>query len=111
MGPALPMALSDQRVAELLRLQELLADQSLSEANKDAWVLSGPSFTVQAIYTLRPGRIRGPAPFAEVPFGVEASSPSEDQGIRLAPATTAIVDEVLVAAHGLGFSLGMPVVR
>ena len=48
---------------------------------------------------------------AEVPFGAEASSPSEDQGIRLAPATTAPDDEVLAAAHGLGFFRGMLVER
>ena len=43
-----------------------------------------------------------------MPVGVEASSPSEDQGICLAPATTAIDDEVLVAARGPGLSRGMP---
>ena len=51
-APDLPEALSDQRVAELLRLQELLADQSLSEATQDVWVWSGPSFTVRAVYRL-----------------------------------------------------------
>ena len=39
-------------MAELLRLQELLADQNLSEATQDAWVWSGPSFTVRAVYRL-----------------------------------------------------------
>ena len=33
-------------------------------------------------------------------FCVETSSPSKDQGIRLAPATTAPDDEVPAAAHG-----------
>ena len=51
-APALPEALSDQRVAELLRLQELLANQCLSETTQDAWVWSGPTFTVQAAYRL-----------------------------------------------------------
>ena len=51
-APALPVALSDQRVTELLRLQELLADQSLSEATQDAWVWNGPNFTVRAVYRL-----------------------------------------------------------
>ena len=51
-APALPEALSDQRVTELLRLQELLADQSLSEATQDAWVWNGPNFTVRAVYRL-----------------------------------------------------------
>ena len=32
--------------------------------------------------------------------GVEASSPSEDQGVSLAPATTAPDDKVPTAAHG-----------
>ena len=42
-----------------------------------------------------------------MPVGVEASSPFEDQGIRLAPATTTIDDEVHVTACGLGLSRGM----
>ena len=50
--PSLPQALANQRVAELLSLQELLADQRLSEAAQDAWVWSGPSFTTQAAYRL-----------------------------------------------------------
>ena len=48
----LPQALSDQRVAELISLQELLADRRLSEAAQDAWVWSGPSFTTRATYIL-----------------------------------------------------------
>ena len=44
-------------------------------------------------------------------FGVEASSPSDDQGICLAPATTAPDDEVSAAAYGPRFSHGMPIVR
>ena len=60
---------------------------------------------------LRAGGIRGSAPLAEVPFGVEASSPFEDQGIRLAHARTAPEDEVPTAAHGPELSCGMPVVR
>ena len=51
-APALPEALSDQLVAELLRLQEFLVDQSLSEATQDAWVWNCPSFTVPAVYRL-----------------------------------------------------------
>ena len=53
----------------------------------------------------------GPALFAEVSLGVEATSPFEDQGFHLAPATTAIDDEVLAAAHVPGLSRGMPAVR
>ena len=44
-------------------------------------------------------------------FGVEASSPSEDQGVCLAPATTAPDDEVPIVAHGPGRSNRMPTVR
>ena len=53
----------------------------------------------------------GSAHPAEVPFGVEASHPSEDQGVFLAPATTASDDEISAAAYGPGRSSGMPVVR
>ena len=55
--------------------------------------------------------IGGPAPLAKVSLGEEASSPSEDQGIRLAPAMTTPDDEVLAAAHGPRLSLGMSIVR
>ena len=46
-----------------------------------------------------------------MPFGVEASSRSEDQGIRLALATTAPDDKVPATVHGPGFSRGMLAVR
>ena len=52
LGMTLPQALPDQRVAELLSLQELLANQRLSEAAQDTWVRSGPSFTTRAAYRL-----------------------------------------------------------
>ena len=44
-------------------------------------------------------------------FGVEAPPTSEDQGICLALALTALDDEVPTTAHGPGFSRGMPDVR
>ena len=44
-------------------------------------------------------------------FGVEAMSPSEDQGVCLAPATTETEDEIPVAEYGTGRSSGMPIVR
>ena len=50
--PALPAALTDQWVAELLRLQELLGDRHLAEAAQDAWVWNGPRFSVRAAYEL-----------------------------------------------------------
>ena len=51
-APALLVSLPDQRVDELLRLQELLADQRWSEGAHDAWEWSSPSFTVRAAYRL-----------------------------------------------------------
>ena len=44
-------------------------------------------------------------------FSVEASSPSKDQGVRLAPAPMAPDDEVPTAAHGPELSRRVPVVR
>ena len=49
--------------------------------------------------------------FAEVSLSVEATSPVEDQNLRLAPVTTAIDDEVLAAAHGRGIFRGLSTVR
>ena len=46
-----------------------------------------------------------------MPFSVEASSPFEDQGVRLAPFTTVPDDEVSAAAHGPGLAHGVPDVR
>ena len=46
-----------------------------------------------------------------MPFGVEATSPSEDQGVCLAPATTTTDDEIPAAPYGTGHSNGMHVVR
>ena len=43
-----------------------------------------------------------------MPVGVEALSLFEDQGISLAPSTTAPDDEVPAAAHGLGLPRGVP---
>ena len=50
--PALPAALTDQRVAEIISLQELLADRGPSEAAPDAWVWTGPHFSARAAYRL-----------------------------------------------------------
>ena len=44
-------------------------------------------------------------------FGVEGSSPSKDQGLRLTLATTTPDDEVPAAAHGPRLSRGVPIVR
>ena len=57
------------------------------------------------------GGLRGSAPLAAVPVGVEASSLSEDQGVRLAPSKTAPDDEVPAAAHGRGLPFRVPTVR
>ena len=48
-APALPTALSDQRVLDFMRLQELLANQRPS-TGPDAWIWSGQNFTVRAVY-------------------------------------------------------------
>ena len=47
--------------------------------------------------TRRTRRIRSSC---RVPFGVEASSPSKDQGVCLTLVTTALDDEVPIAAYG-----------
>ena len=61
--------------------------------------------------TSGPGELGGSAHPAEVSFGVETTSPSEDQGVFLAPATTTTDHEIPAAAYGTGRSSGMPVVR
>ena len=48
-APALPSALSEQRMLDFMRLQELLANQRPS-AGPDKWSWSGQSFNVRAIY-------------------------------------------------------------
>ena len=48
-APALPEALFDQRVGDLLWLQELLADRQPSD-RPDAWIWSEPLFSVRAVY-------------------------------------------------------------
>ena len=58
-----------------------------------------------------PGEFGGSAQPIEVPSGVEATSPSEDQGVCLAPATATTDDEIPTAAFGTARSSGMPVVR
>ena len=61
--------------------------------------------------TSGPEVLGGSAHPVEVPLGVEASSPSEDHGVCLAPATTATDDEISAASYGTGCSSGMSVVR
>ena len=58
-----------------------------------------------------PGELEGSTPLAAVPFGVEASSPFKEQGVRLAPSMTAPDDEVPAAALGLGLPRGVPAMR
>ena len=57
------------------------------------------------------GGLRGSAPLAAVPVGAEASSLSEDQGVRLAPSKTTPDDKVPAAAHGRKLPRGVPTVR
>ena len=49
---ALPAALADKRVADLLRLQETLGDQRLVEAAPDMWVWRSSRFSAWAAYRL-----------------------------------------------------------
>ena len=48
--PALREAMSDQRVADFLRLQKLLADSRPSEGN-DVWIWSEQRFSARAVYS------------------------------------------------------------
>ena len=48
-APPMPAALSDQRMSELLCLQELLANQRQSEG-QDGWTWCEPRFSVRAAY-------------------------------------------------------------
>ena len=48
--PALREAMSDQRVADFLRLQEVLADSRPSEGN-DVWIWSEQCFSARAVYS------------------------------------------------------------
>ena len=48
-APALPVALSDQRADDLIRMQTLLGDCQLSEG-PDAWVWQEPRFSARAVY-------------------------------------------------------------
>ena len=50
--PVLPAALTDQRVAELLRLQELLGDRRQVEAAPEMWVWRSSWFSARAAYRL-----------------------------------------------------------
>ena len=109
----LPQALSDQWVAELISLQELLADRRLSEVAQDAWVWSGPSFTTRATYILLRDHENSENPLIlqRCRLVWKRRLPSKDQGVCLAPATMAIDDEILAAAIGTRRSSGMPAVR
>ena len=55
--PPLPLALSDQRVADLLGLQSQLADIRPQEATRDAWVWRQSRFSAKATYCLLCGQI------------------------------------------------------
>ena len=55
-APALPSALSDQRMLDFMQLQELLANQR-PFAGPDAWIWSGQFFNVRAVYLRLRGRV------------------------------------------------------
>ena len=54
---ALPQALSDQRLADLLGLQSQLADIRPLKATRDAWVWWQPRFSAKATYRLLYGQM------------------------------------------------------
>ena len=56
----------------------------------------------------RPRGLRGSAPLTVVPVGMKASSPFEDQDLRLAPPMTAPDDKVPAAVHGPGLPRRVP---
>ena len=56
-NPPLPQALSDQRLAEFLRLQSHVVDLRPLEATRDAWVWRHSRFTVKAVYRLLCGQL------------------------------------------------------
>ena len=56
-NPPLPRALSDQRLAEFLRLQSHLVDFRPLEATRDVWVWRQSRFTVKAVYRLLCGQL------------------------------------------------------
>ena len=55
--PMLPLALSDQRLADLQGLQSQLTDIRPQEATKDAWVWRQPLFSAKATYHLLYGQM------------------------------------------------------
>ena len=57
------------------------------------------------------GGLGGSAPLAAVPVGAKALSPSENQGVCLAPSTIAPDNEVPAAAHGPGLPNRVSAVR
>ena len=68
--------------------------------------LASPLGSIQTSSGL--GGLGGSAPLSEMLFGAEVSSPSEDQGVRLAPAMMTPNDKVPAATHGPELSHGVP---
>ena len=104
------MALTDQRVAELLRLQELLGDRLPGGGSSE-------HVGVEQFSVLRMGCLPsplgsrgtgGPAHLTTLLFGMEASPPLEDQSFRFAPRTTPLDDEGTAAADDPELSRGEP---
>ena len=99
---ALPSTLTDQRVAEILSLQELLAGRCLSEAAHDAWVWSGPCFSTWAADRL----LRDQEDSEDLLFLQwwqlvwKCRLPSKIKVFAWPFFTTAPYDEVLAVAHG-----------
>ena len=69
-------------------------------------MLSGPHFTARAAY-----RLLQDQEDSKDLLLLQASSPAEDQDVRLAPSTTVPDDEVPAAAHGPRLPRGVSAVR
>ena len=93
--------MSDQRVADFLRLQELLADSRPSEGN-DVWIWSEQRFSARAVYSrLREqAAAEDPAFYTTVATGVEKSDSYEDTGLCMASPPAKANDEGLSSTHG-----------
>ena len=99
--PALREAMSDQRVADFLRLQEHIADRRPSEGN-DVWIWSKQRFSARAVYSPPSGASEGGGPgiYTPVATGVEKLPSFEDTGLCLASPPAKADDEGLSTAHG-----------
>ena len=103
-APALPVALSDQRADDLIRMQMLLGDCQPSEG-PDAWVWQEPRFSARAVYQWqdqRAGVYGGSYFLTTMARGMEESAAAQDSHIRLAPSPETPKDEGISAPCDIG---------